>query len=31
MQSDGPTGQSNWAWKNFTLGNSVVFMDPYTY
>jgi hypothetical protein len=30
MQSDETTGQVNWAWENFTLGNGVAFMDPYT-
>jgi hypothetical protein len=31
MLADGETGQINWAWENFTLGNGVAFMDPYTF
>jgi hypothetical protein len=31
MQADGTTGQISWAWENFTLGNGVAFMDPYTF
>jgi hypothetical protein len=31
MLSDGPTDQIAWAWENFTLGNGVAFMDPYTF
>jgi hypothetical protein len=29
MESDGPQGNINWVWENFTHGNSVAFMDPY--
>lgn len=31
MQSDGTGGQTAWVWENFTLGNGVAFMDPYTF
>ena len=29
LQSIGPDGQRNWAWKTLTLGASPLFMDPY--
>jgi hypothetical protein len=28
--SAGVTGQTAWIWENFTMGNGVSFMDPYT-
>jgi hypothetical protein len=31
MQSDGPTGQTAWVWKNFLHGNGVAFEDLFTY
>lgn len=29
LKSDGQAAQQAWVWKNFTLGNNVLFMDPY--
>jgi hypothetical protein len=29
MLDAGPEGQREWAWKNFTRGNNLAFMDPY--
>jgi len=30
MWNDTPRENRNWAWENFTSGNSALFMDPYT-
>jgi hypothetical protein len=29
LKKDGIAAQRAWAWKNFTLGNQCLFMDPY--
>ncbi len=29
LRHNGKTAQRVWVWQNFTLGNNVIFMDPY--
>ena len=29
MRSDGQGAQQKWAWENFSIGNNLLFMDPY--
>lgn len=29
MKRDGKAAHRGWVWRNFTLGNNVLFMDPY--